>query len=71
MTSDVAKPSSRSCEAVMGNAIGSMLRDVGSVMFCEVCKRAEMPGTIRCSRCGRAVEPARVAKLRLAAREAA
>lgn len=54
-----ARPSARSCDSLMANAAGELLRDLGPVMFCQNCKRAEMPGTIRCGRCGNPVERVR------------
>jgi len=45
----------------MANAAGELLRDLGHVMFCPPCKRAEMPGEIRCGRCGRPIERVRKA----------
>lgn len=37
---------------LMVNAVADVIRDQGHVMFCKTCKRAEMPGAIRCSKCG-------------------
>jgi len=59
MYEDRARKSSKSPESILGNAVGEMLRDLGHVMFCSTCKRAEMPGSIRCGRCGRPLERAR------------
>jgi hypothetical protein len=40
-------------ESALGHAIGDVVRDTGHVMFCTGCRRAEMPGAIECSKCGR------------------
>lgn len=36
----------------MVNAVADVIRDQGHVMFCNACRRAEMPGALRCSKCG-------------------
>lgn len=36
----------------MVNVVSDVIRDQGHVMFCVACRRAEMPGAIRCSKCG-------------------
>ena len=43
------------------NVVADVIRDQGHVMFCAGCRRAEMPGAIRCSKCGSPV--GRVTKL--------
>ncbi len=56
---------------LMATAVGEIMRDQGHVMFCPSCKRAEMPGAIRCGRCGVPVGRVRKPARDLAAKAAA
>jgi hypothetical protein len=38
--------------AVLARVVGDVVRDGGHVLFCADCRRAEVPGTLRCGRCG-------------------